>query len=71
MNDLEIFDSYYGVVVGGTYKGAYVKLENGVKVYAHKYANLKYGTKVLCTVLKISENYLPLVAVDSVLEYAA
>lgn len=71
MNDVEIFDNYYGVVVGGTIKGALIKLENGVKVYANRYGNLKLGTKVLCTVMKKSENYLPLVEMDSVLEYAA
>lgn len=72
MNDLEIFDNCYGVVTGRNAKGAYLELENGVCAFAHRYANLRNGTRVLCTVLKKpKDHFLTLVEVDSVVEYAA
>ena len=72
MNDLQVFDNCYGVITGRNAKGAYLELDNGVNAFARRYANLKNGTKVLCTVLKKPKDYyLTLVEIDSVLEYAA
>ena len=72
MYDLEIFDNCYGVVTGRNSTGAYLELDNGSEAYARRYANLKPGTKVMCTVLKKPKDYyLALVEIDTVLEYAA
>jgi len=70
MNEMiryEVMDSCYGEVIDRCQKGVFVKLDNGEEAFAYKYANLKPGTKVLCTVLRQAKDTLRmLVDVDSV-----
>ena len=68
----EPFESCYTEVISRCARGAFLKLDNGEEAFAYKYANLRIGTKVLCTVLKQArEPLLTRVEVDSVTEYAA
>lgn len=75
MERYEVMDGCYGKVVDRCQKGAFIRLDNGEEAFAYKYAGLRPGTKVLCTVLKQARGTLrTLVDVDSVvgsLNYAA
>ncbi|MDO4178162.1 MAG: hypothetical protein Q4D21_03135 [Phascolarctobacterium sp.] len=72
MEQYEVFDGCYGTVIGTNRYGAYLELPNGSRAFAYKFASLKYGSRVLCTVLKkAKEEKDILVSIDSVLEYAA
>lgn len=71
-NDLEPGDSCYGTVANATRKGLYISLDNGAVCFSYDCANLRPGSRVLCSFRRpLQENrYWPLVRVDSVLEYA-
>ena len=66
----ERFDSAYGIVTGTCRTGAYLQLDNGEIAFAYKFASLRPGTKVLCSIQKLSDgNRYTRVSVDSVLSY--
>lgn len=68
----ERFDACNAEITSRCQKGAFLLLDNGERAFAYRYANLRPGTKVLCTVLKPAHgNLLTRVSVDSVVEYAA
>ena len=67
----ERWDGCYGEVTGRCACGAYLTLDNGEEAFAYRYANMRPGTKVLCTVWKLAtEGKRMVVKVDSVMEYA-
>lgn len=45
-------DSCYATVTSRDRKGAYLALDNGQDGYAYGVANLKSGTKILCTITR-------------------
>lgn len=62
----ERFDGCYGTVVGSCRSGAFLELDNGEKAFAYKFASLRPGTKVLCTVLRLADEARKmLVSIDS------
>lgn len=68
----ERFDGCFGVITSRCQKGAYLTLDNGEEAFAYKFANLRVGTKVLCTVMKLPvENRKTLVSIDHVCDFAA
>lgn len=75
MNRYEVMDGFYGEVIDRCQKGAFIRLDNGEEAFAYKFAGLRTGTKVLCTVLKQARGTLrTLVDVESVISnmgYAA
>lgn len=71
MEKYEVMDSCYGEIIGKRQQGAIIRLDNGEEAISYKFAGLRTGTKVLCTVLKPAQKPLPLVDVESVIEYAA
>jgi len=75
MNRYEVMDGCYGEVTDRCKKGAFIKLDNGEEAFAYKFAGLRPGTKVLCTVLRQASGTLrTLVDVESVtssMEYVA
>lgn len=67
----EPLDGCFGQIVGTCRKGAFLTLDNGQEAFAYHMANLRIGSKVLCTVLKLPRDERKmLVCVDSVIEYA-
>lgn len=67
----EQLDGCYGEVTGTCRSGAFLTLDNGETAFAYRFANLRTGTKVLCTVRRLAEeDRKMLVTIDSV-EYAA
>ena len=70
MNEMvryEVMDGCYGEVTDRCQKGAFIRLDNGEEAFAYKFAGLRPGTKVLCTVLRQSRGSLrTLVDVESV-----
>lgn len=67
MEKYEAMDGCYGEVIGRCQKGAYIRLDNGEEAFAYRFAGLRPGTKVLCTVLKQARGTLrTLVDVESV-----
>ena len=70
-NCYDVLDGCFGTVICRNRKGAYLVLDNGEQAYAHKFANLLPGTKVLCTVLKLpQQEKATLVSIDSIIQYA-
>lgn len=68
MHTYEAFDACYGTVIAKNNYGAYLQLDNGQEAFSYKFANLKDGTKVLCTVLHpATEDKSVLVSIDSTL----
>ena len=68
--EYEKFDGCYGVVTCRCKKGVFLKLDNGQEAFAYKFSSLLLGTKVLCTVLRLStEERKILVSIDSVCSY--
>lgn len=68
MNTYEAFDACYGTVTGRSNSGAYLQMDNGQEAFSYKFANLREGTKVLCTVLRpATERKRTLVSIDSTL----
>lgn len=68
----EPLEGCYGIITGRCRSGAFLQLDNGEEAFAFKFANLFPGTKVLCTVKRAAnEEKRTLVAIDSVIEYAA
>ena len=63
----ERFDGCYGEVTGRCHVGVFLKLDNGQEAFAYKFANLRPGTKVLCSVQHLpTDNKRMLVSIDSV-----
>ena len=68
----QVLDGCYSTVVGVNRKGAYLTLDNGEDAYAFRFANLRCGTEVLCTVRRMAtEDRRKLVTIDSVRRYPA
>lgn len=68
MHTYEAFDACYGTVMARNSCGAYLQLDNGQEAFSYSFANLKEGTKVLCTVLRsATEDKKTLVSIDSTL----
>ena len=66
----ERFDSAYGVVTDSCSSGCFLQLDNGETAFAYKFASLRPGTEVLCSIQKIAEgDRFARVSVDSVLSY--
>lgn len=67
----ERLDGCYGEVIGTCRSGAFLTLDNGEEAFAYRFASLRTGTKVLCTVRRpAKEDLRTLVTIDSV-EYPA
>ena len=70
MNDTyDLYDAAYGVVTCCSRSGAYLTLDNGEDAFAYKAANLRPGTKVLCSVTRLAKpdrGWLKLVCIESV-----
>lgn len=71
-DDLEPGDSCYGTVSNATRRGLYITLDNGTVCFSYDCANLRPGSRVLCSLRRPPQGTCcwPLVRVDSVLEYA-
>ncbi len=71
-SEYDVLDGCYGTVMGRCGNGVYVELDNGQMAYSYKFASLRPGCQVLCTVQKLATGFRNiLVSIDSVLEYAA
>ena len=67
-NTYDIFDECYGFVTRTYQNGVQVRLDNGKPAYAHRFANLALGTRVLCSVRRLAtEDRDMLVSIDSVI----
>lgn len=62
----ERFDSAYGVVTDTCRSGAFLRLDNGETAFAYKFASLRPGAEVLCSIQKLADGDR---CVDSVLSY--
>ena len=71
ITEYEPLEGCYGTITGRCCAGAYLQLDNGQEAFAYQFANLPFGTIVLCTVKKkASEIKKTLVSVDSIIQYA-
>lgn len=67
----EALDGCYGKVVGTCQKGAFLTLDNGEPAFAYKFANLRQGAVVLCTVRRMADgDKRMLVTIDSVVKHS-
>ncbi len=70
--EYEVYDGCYGTVTGSCSKGAFLEPDNGQEAFAYKFASLRPGSKVLCSVVrKPTESQRMLVSIDHVCHYAA
>lgn len=71
ISNYERMDSDYAVVTGRCGKGIFLRMKQGEEAFSYQMSNLKIGTEVICTVLKMAQEGRRLrVAVDSVVAYA-
>lgn len=67
----ERFDGCHATVTGTCHSGTFLQLDNGEGAFAYKFASLRPGSKVLCTVLRPAlEKRKKLVSIDAILHYA-
>ena len=52
VNEYEKGDCCYATVVGHNSKGSYLELDNGQGAFAYNAANLRNGTKIICTIAR-------------------
>ena len=70
MSTYERFDSCLGKVTGSCQAGAFLTLDNGEQAFAYKFASLRPGTEVLCSIQRLAQDTrLIRVSIDSVLYY--
>ena len=62
-----VFDGCYGIVENCCRKGAFLVLDDGEPAFAYRFAHLRPGTEVLCTVQRLAfGDQRKLVTIDSV-----
>ena len=69
-NGYGVFEGCYATVVDHNRKGSYLILDNGENAFAFGFSSLWRGTKVLCTVRRLSDGErFKLVSIDAVIHY--
>ena len=66
-----VWEGCSGIIEFCIRKGAFLVLDNGELAFAYGFGNLRPGTKVICTVRRLADEYRrKLVTIDSVCYYS-